>query len=278
MRSVCACLAILLCLPLLAATRAQQPVPYRILVTNDDGIRAPGLAALVEALQTLGEVIVVAPSENQSGKSHSVNTIEPVFREDLTLPSGVRAIGLSSTPATTVAIALKNIVRPRPDLLVSGINNAYNLGFSGYLGGTVGAARQGAMEGVPAIAASMATAGVPRDLGPAAVAVLAVATQVKAHGLPPFSFLNVNIPPRPADGYRGTRVTAQGMVRGGRETFAEMRHPSGRTMYFSVYQEGDVAAEGTDAWAVSNGYVSVTPMHVTEFDPVLADRLRGWFP
>src|SRR6476620_6492357 len=109
----------------LAPLRAQQrpqPPPYRILISNDDGVRAPGIAIVAQTLQAIGQVIVVAPAENQSGKGHSIVTSEPVFREDLTLPNGLRAIGLTATPATTVNVAIRNILMPTPDLVVSGIN------------------------------------------------------------------------------------------------------------------------------------------------------------
>jgi len=256
---------------------AQQATPYRILISNDDGVRAPGLAALAQALKALGEVIVVAPSDVQSGKSHSVVTIDPVFREDLTLPGGLKAIGLNTTPATTMFIALANIVNPKPDLVVSGINRGYNLGYSVYRSGTVAGAREGAMHGIPSIAASMAEAGDPRDWSSAAQQVLAVVRQVKAHRLPSNTFLNVNVPATPPGGYKGSQVTSQAMMLGGSETFPEMKHPSGRTIYWSVYREGVNAPKGTDIWAVDNGYVSITPMRVGEFDEKLADGIRSWF-
>lgn len=267
----------------LVSTPAQQPrrppaPPYRILVSNDDGVRAPGLAALAQILQAIGEVTVVAPAENQSGKGHSIITSEPVFREDLTLPNGLRAIGLTATPVSAMNIALRNILRPRPDLVVTGINRGYNLGFSGYLSGTVGGAREAAMHGVPAIASSIAEAGVPRDLVAAAEEVLGVARRVKQYGLPPFTFLNVSLPAMPAGGYKGYLVTSQAMLRGGEESFAEMRHPgSGRTVYWNVYKEGGAGPEGTDIWAVSNGYVAVTPMKVGETDASQLDRLKSIF-
>lgn len=266
-----------LSLSLFAPLRAQQPVPYRILVTNDDGVRAPGLAVLAQTLQAIGDVVIVAPSENQSGRSQALNTIEPIFREDLTLPNGLRAVGLTATPATTVQVALKNILVPRPDLVVSGINNASNLGFSAYLGGTVGAARQAVMEGVPAIAVSLAAAGAPRDFLAAAEETLGVARRVKANGLPALTFLNVNIPPMPVGGYKGYYVSTQASVRAGVESFAEARHPTGRILYWSVYREGASAPEGSDVWAVEQGYVAVTPMHVGEYDPTLAARIGEWF-
>ena len=274
-------LACALAVCLFAPARAQQfrqpPPPYRILVSNDDGVRAPGIAAVAQILQAIGQVTIIAPSQNQSGKGHSIVTSEPVFREDITLPNGLRAIGLTATPATTVNIAIRNIMAPRPDLVVSGINAGLNLGYSGYLSGTVGAAREAAMHGVPAIAASLAAAGVPRSIGAAAEEVLGVARRVKQYGLPPNTFLNVSIPALPEGGYKGYMITTQAMQRGGDETFAEMKHPSGRTIYWNVYEEGGTAPEGTDIWAVSNGYVAVTPMKVGETDAAQMNALEEIF-
>src|SRR5678815_3088668 len=138
----------LLLASVLAPLRAQQrpqPPPYRILISNDDGVRAPGIAIVAQTLQAIGQIFIVAPAENQSGKGHSIITTEPVFRTELTLPNGLKAIALTATPATTVNVAISNIVTPKPDLVVSGINRGYNLGYAAYLSGTVGAARQGTM-------------------------------------------------------------------------------------------------------------------------------------
>lgn len=279
MRRIRLFLAALFTVGALAPLAAQQAVPtYRILVVNDDGIRAPGLAALALVLQAIGNVTVVAPNENQSGASQSLNTRQPIFREDLRLSNGLRAIGLTATPATAVQIAVKNIMMPRPDLIVTGINNSYNLGTAVHLGGTVGAARQGAMEGVPSIAASMASTAVPGDIIAAAEEVLGVARRLKQYGLPARTFLNVNIPPMPQGGYKGYQVTRQADTRGGDETFAEAKHPgTGATIYWSVYKEGGIAPEGTDIWAVQNGFVSVTPLAIDDTDTKTLDQVRGWF-
>jgi 5'-nucleotidase len=264
------------------AAGAQQrpdPPPYRILVSNDDGVRAPGIAAVAQVLQAIGDVSIVAPAENQSGKGHSIVTSEPVYRDDLTLPNGMKAIGLTATPATTVNIAIRNILRPRPDLVVSGINRGYNLAYSGYLAGTVGAAREGAIHGVPAIAASLTDAATPSDLVAAAEEVLGVARRVKQFGLPAGTMLNVNIPRVPAGGFKGYLVTTQARAKSGDESFAETKHPgSGRTIYWNVFKEGAGSApEGTDAWAVENGYVSVTPMRLGEDDPTQMETWRSRF-
>jgi 5'/3'-nucleotidase len=263
---------------LVAAAAAQQQRPYRILISNDDGVRAPALPVLADALKSAGDVIIVAPSEDQSGISQALTSGPPIAREDLKLAGGLPAIGLTATPATTIQIAIKNIVMPRPDLVVTGINSAYNLGASAYLSGTVGGARQAVIEGVPAVATSMAAAAVARDLSAAAQQVAGVVRQVRDHGLPPQTFLNVNIPPMPAGGYKGYQVTTQAAVRAGVETFAEGKRPgTNRTIYWSVYQEGASAPQGTDIWAVNNGFVSITPMHVGEYDETLAGTLRSWF-
>ena len=171
------------CLLAPVGAQVRTDVPYRILVSNDDGVNAPGLAAVAKTLQAIGDVTIVAPSVNQSGKGHSIVTSEPVFRQDLTLPNGLHAIGLTATPATTVNIAIRNIVTPSPDLVVSGINRGYNLGLTNYVSGTVGAAREAAMHGIPAIAASLSDAGVPQDYGAAAEEVLAVARRLKQFGM-----------------------------------------------------------------------------------------------
>ena len=263
---------------LLAVAAAQSARSYRILISNDDGVRAPGLPVLAEALKPIGEVIIVAPAEDQSGVSQGLTAALPIARTDIVLAGGLPAIGLTATPATTIQIAIKNIVMPRPDLVVTGINTAYNLGTSAYLSGTVGAARQAVMEGIPAVATSLAGVHVQSDVVSAAQQVGAIVRQVRDRGLPPQTFLNVNIPPMPAGGYRGLRITTQAAVRAGVETFEATRRPgTDRTVYWSVYKEGASAPEGTDIWAVYNGYVSITPMHLTEYDEKLAGTLRSWF-
>jgi len=271
-----ALLAVCLLAPV-SAQQLRQPPPYRILVSNDDGVHAPGIAAIAIILQLIGTPIIVAPAENQSGKGHSIVTTEPIFREDLTLPNGLRAIGLTATPASTVNVALRNIVMPAPDLVVSGINRGYNLGFSAYLSGTVGAAREAAMHGIPAIAASLAEGATAEDLVSAAEEVFGAARRVKQFGLPPNTFLNVNVPRMPAGGYKGYMITTQALMQGGQESFAETKHPSGRTIYWNVYKEGANAPQGTDIWAVENGYVSVTPMRLGETDLTQVDALRQIF-
>jgi 5'-nucleotidase len=283
MRSARVLVAFVLSIGVLAPVGAQQvqpPRPYRILISNDDGVRAAGISALAQTLQAIGDVIVIAPADNYSGAGHSIVTTAPVVREDLMLPNGLKAIGLNTTPASTMDIALHNIVAPLPDLVVTGINRGYNLGLSIYVSGTNAGAREAAMRGIPAIATSLAVSAAPQEFGMAAEEVLGVARRVKQHGLPRYSFLNVNIPRQPAGGYKGYRVTTAAMIKGGTESFVETKRPaSDQTIYWDVYdgEKHGPSPEGTDIWAISNGYVSVTPLKVGETDPTQMDTVRGWF-
>jgi 5'-nucleotidase len=263
-------LSLLIGVCLLSSTVASQPKPYRILVCNDDGARAPGILAVARALKGLGEVLVVAPADNQSGKGHSITIGKPIMREDLMLEEGINAVSLTATPVSTMKVALKNIVSQRPDLVVSGINRGYNLGTSAYLSGTVGAAREAAIAGIPAIAASLATPAAT-DYTAAAGVTLKIARYVKGRGLPRGVFLNVNIPGT----FTATRLTSQAPSSGGSETFEELRDAQGRTFYKNTFVEGGTDSEGTDTWAVAHGFVAVTPLHATEYDAKATKQLKG---
>lgn len=258
----------LLCGTLLAQ-EAQKP--YRILVTNDDGVRAPGILALAQALRSLGEVTVVAPSENQSGKGHSITIGDPLYVDQVTLSGDLKAWSVTGTPATSVKVALGALLTDKPDLVVSGINRGYNLGAVSYVSGTVGAAREAVLNGIPAIASSMAVQGHP-EYGAAAEMVRRLVEQVKARGLDPGVFLNVNIPAGPLESIKGLRVTRQSLLTG-RERFEEQKTPYGRRFFWSVWEEPTGDAEGTDVWAVEQGYVAVVPLRAGEFDEAAFKKL-----
>lgn len=238
--------------------------PYRILVTNDDGIRAPGLLAVAQALQTLGEVTVAAPVENQSGKGHSITTSDPILVDPITIAGAVRAFAIAAPPATCVKVAVRALMPDRPDLVVSGINRGYNLGMVTYVSGTVGAAREAALIGLPAIAASLAVE--EPNYAAAAQIVRRVAEMVRANGLEPGVLLNVNIPAGTGIDIKGIQLTRQSSG-SGEERFEEQKSPAGRRLFWSVWKEPTGDAEGTDVWAVERGYASLTPLRAGEFDP-----------
>jgi 5'-nucleotidase len=241
---------------------------YRILVTNDDGIRAPGILALARALTTLGEVTVVAPADNQSGKGHSLTILEPIFVDKVTLEGISIAYAATATPASCVKVALGALMTDKPSLVVSGINRGQNLGRVAYVSGTVGAAREAALQGIPAIAVSLKLAEGTTDVSYAAAATASrqIAEFVKTSGLPPGVFLNVNVPPGAPEAIKGLRLAMQS-PQSGTERFTEhQRPPSNRRYFWNVYEDPKDGAETDDVGSVEQGYVAVVPLRASEFD------------
>jgi 5'-nucleotidase len=259
------------------ALAAQTPTskPFRILVSNDDGVRAPGILAVAQALASIGEITIVAPSENQSGKGHSIATTDPIFLDRVTLAGGLDAYSLATTPASCVKVAVGALMPQKPDLVVSGINRGYNLGRVTYVSGTVGAAREAALQGIPAVAASLAVE--QTDYTAAAAFVKQVVELVRQTPLESGVLLNVNVPPGTQNALRGLRLTRQSQLTG-TERFEEQKTPSGRRFFFSVWSEPTGDVEGTDVWAVEHGYVAVTPLRATEFDQKTYDAWKATIP
>ena len=246
--------------------------PYRILLTNDDGVRAPGIAAMAQALSGLGEVTIIAPSENHSGTGHAITLSDPIYVERVEV-AGKPAMGLSGTPATCVRVALGKLLENRPDVVVSGVNRGSNFGLNAYISGTVAAAREAAMQGVPAIAASLDISGHP-NYGPAAAATARVVEIVKQGGLPKGVFLNVNAPA--GSELKGLKLATQSNQMG-TERFDEARTPYGRRLFWGFFQQPTSGEPGSDVQAALDGYVAVTPLIASEFDDKAFESLRGRF-
>ena len=245
---------------------------YRILITNDDGVRAPGILAVAQALRAVGDVTIVAPAVNQSGKGHSITIDDPIYVDSLTLPGDLPATSVTATPATCVKVALGALLDRKPDLVVSGINRGWNLGAVAYVSGTVGAAREAALAGLPAIAASLSAE--ETNYAPAAQVVRQVVDVARKVGMDRGVFLNVNIPAGPAPAIKGIQLTRQSALTGV-ERFEEQRSPRGRRYFWSVWNEPAGDAEGTDVWAIEHGYAAVTPLRATEFDAAAYEKFRG---
>jgi len=241
-----------------------------ILVTNDDGIHAPGLHVLTQALKALGRVVVVAPDRERSAISHA-----------LTLHSPLRAIeqatdrwAIDGTPTDCVNLGIHGLLKATPDLVVSGINQGANLGDDLTYSGTVAAAMEATLMGVPAVAVSLAADQfAEKDFlwGGRWAAKLAV--MVKDHGLPADTFLNVNIPPGSPN---GMRLTRQGKRRYA-DAIVRNTDPRGRVYYW--IGAGELSfhdLEGTDVHAVEHGWVSVTPLHLDLTNYAAFERLRRW--
>jgi 5'-nucleotidase len=246
-----------------APSAQSPPQPYRILISNDDGVRAPGILAIALALRAAGEITIAAPSDNQSGKGHSITIGDPMYVDRVTLQPGLEGYSVSATPASCVKVAVGALMTSKPDLVVSGINHGYNLGRVTYVSGTVGAAREAALMDIPAVAASVATE--QTDYAPAAEIVRQVVEMVRKHGLDPGVFLNVNVPPGAAGAIKGIQLTRQSRLTGV-ERFEEQKTPSGRRFFWSVWNEPKGDVEGTDVWAIEHGFAAVVPLAAGEFD------------
>lgn len=227
----------------------------RFLITNDDGIHSPGLEALVHALSNLAECMVIAPDRDNSAVSHSLTMNRPL--RVTKLRDGFYTI--DGTPTDCVAIGLKKIIKQKPDLLVSGINPGPNLGDDISYSGTVSAAVEGTMYGIPSLAVSLAGEA-PYDFTTAADIAAKLAKLILKLGLPQNTLLNANVPA--GDSIRGMKVTRQGR-RLWENAIQETKDPWGRKHYWigggTPYTD---PGEDTDGYAVSKGYISITPIHL----------------
>ena len=225
-----------------------------ILVTNDDGYRSEGITALADALRPLGEVTIVAPVEEASAIGHALTLRRPLRLE--AIREGVYAV--DGTPTDCVNMAITQIFKGLPDLVVSGINKGWNLGDDVTYSGTVAGALEGALLGVPALAVSLSATRKAYDFSFAAQAAATMASAMFRRPLPAWTFLNVNLPKGKPKGFRVTVQAKRNHI----TSIAERHDPKGRAYYW--------IEEGQDEWtphdrsdyqAVRDGYVSVTPLH-----------------
>ncbi|MCC7152483.1 MAG: 5'/3'-nucleotidase SurE [Rubrivivax sp.] len=249
----------------------------RILIANDDGYLAPGIAALVRACEGLGEIDVVAPEQNASGTSNALSLTRPLSVFEARGVHGRTVTVVNGTPSDCVHVALTGLLPQRPDLVLSGINNGANMGDDTLYSGTVAAAMEGFLFGIPALAFSQVEKGWAH-LDAAAATARELIEQVLAPGLPSTPFLlNVNIPTCADACTRARRVTRLGR-RHASEPVVRQVNPRGDTIYW-IGPAGDAreAGEGTDFHAIAQGEVSITPLQVDLTDhaarPFWAERL-----
>jgi 5'-nucleotidase len=251
------------------------PQRPHILVTNDDGITSPGLLALKDVLADVGRVTVLAPNHNWSASGHVKTMHKPLRVDDVTLPDGTSALTTDGAPSDAVALAFLGIVERPIDLVVAGINRGANLGHDVTYSGTVTAAMEGVIAGVPAIAVSL-NSRTSNDFGVAGHFAARLARQVLALGLPEGILLNTNVPPLPADQIAGVLVTRMGL-RIYRDELVRRLDPRGRPYYWiGGPPPTGVEEEGTDIWAIAHGYISVTPIQLDLTAHDMLDTLQEW--
>ncbi len=246
-----------------------------ILLTNDDGIQAPGLRALKEALGGLGELWVVAPAVEQSGVSHGFSLRGPLLVDEVKRNGDLFGYAVGGTPVDAVKVALQALLPKPPDLVVSGINRGENTGVDLLYSGTVAGAMEAAVMGFPAMAISQVGPDYD-EFSAAADFARRICQQVVSNSLPPGVMLNVNVPPLSSSQIRGVKVTRQGSSH--YEEYLERREETNGVKYYwtrwakSLTEDSD----GTDVKAVRDGYISVTPIHAQLTHSELLSVLEGW--
>lgn len=242
-----------------------------ILVSNDDGITSRGIRKLVELMQQLGEVVVVAPDSPQSGMGHAITVGDTLRIRTSKIFDGLEAYECSGTPADCVKLAKHEILKDRkPDLVVSGINHGSNSSISVLYSGTMSAAIEGAIEGLPAIGFSLCDFDHKAPMDHADDQILKITREVLTKGVDKGIALNVNIPPKQKEAIKGIKICRQADARWDEE-FDQRTDPYGRSYYWMVgnFVNHD-KGEDNDEWALGNNFVSVVPC---QFDMTAYDSI-----
>ena len=248
----------------------------KILITNDDGIFSDGIFALWQALSTIGETLVVAPNQERSASSHSITLNDPIRTQHIEIKKGFNGWSVNGTPADCVKIAVRTISDNLPDLVVSGINHGSNLGKNVLYSGTVSAAAEGTMLGIPSIAISLAS-NKADDFNLSKRTAVEMAKFVLERKLPQRTFLNVNIPSCKTNEVKGKKITKQGNQFFD-DYYEERMDPRKRSYYWI---KGDIVDPDTtyeyDGKAVEDNYISITPMQLTLTNEKYISKIKSYF-
>jgi 5'-nucleotidase len=249
-----------------------------ILLTNDDGLNAPGLLALVQAVRSIGKVTACVPERNWSAGGHVKTLHKPLRAWDSRLADGTAVIVCSGAPSDCVALAMLGLVPEPVDLVISGINAGANLGYDLTYSGTVTAAMEAVIGGVPAIAISLCVPEPDQDCDYAAAArfALRAARNILGRKIPKGILLNINVPCLPEEKIRGVRITRQGL-RVYRDELVARKDPRGKPYYWiGGGPPTGVPEQDSDFWAVTEGYISVNPVQLDLTAYSAIEALRGW--
>ena len=231
-----------------------------LLITNDDGITAPGIRSLVNAVKDLGKVVVVAPDKPQSGMGHAITIGQPLRMHKTEMFEGVESWQVSGTPVDCVKLAVDKILHYKPDICLSGINHGANHSINVIYSGTMSAAMEAAIEGIPSVGFSLVDYRYEADFKPAEHYVRAIVTRLLASKQDKHLLLNVNIPEVPLELIKGVKICRQAYAKY-EEDFEERKDPQGKKYYwltgeFINFDKG----KDTDVWALQHNYVSIVPV------------------
>lgn len=233
-----------------------------ILITNDDGITAPGIRTLIDVMKELGDICVVAPDSPQSGMGHAITVNDTLYCDPVIVDQQAEhsEYSCSGTPVDCVKLAVREILGRKPDLCVSGINHGSNSSINVIYSGTMSAAVEAGTMGIPAIGFSLLDYGMDANFEPSREYVKTIAKHALEHGMPEGVVLNVNIPKLPSEALKGIKVCRQAKAQWV-ENFDKRVNPLGREYYWLTGQfVNEDSGTDTDEWALEQGYVSVVPV------------------
>jgi len=246
-----------------------------ILISNDDGINAEGIYALVREIKTIADVTVIAPDKQQSAVGHAITMNYPLRVVPFHKNGELFGYAVEGTPADAVKLGVRSLMKTKPDMVLSGINHGSNTAINIIYSGTVSAATEGTILGIPSIAISLATHGEP-DFSYAAKFARKLTELVAQRGLPGGTLLNVNVPPVPEHEIAGVLLTRQGKSTWD-DTFDVRRDPANREYFWLTGKMNVIDSDlDVDQIAIQKKYVSVTPIHYDLTDKTMLDEMRSW--
>lgn len=249
----------------------EQPI---ILVTNDDGITAPGILALIDAVKDLGKVVVVAPDSPQSGMGHAITIGEPLRLDKVDIFEGIEAYQCSGTPVDCVKLAKDKVLHGKPAICLSGINHGPNHSINIIYSGTMSAAMEAAIEGIPSVGFSLYDWTYHADFTVSKQVVHTIAKQMLEHRQPEHMLLNVNIPKRTTEEFKGIKICRQAYAKWAEE-FDQRTDPRGKDYYWMTGKFINMDKETeTDIEALADGYASVVPIKIDFTDADTKQRLE----
>lgn len=246
----------------------------KILLTNDDGINASGIQALRESLLPYAQIYMAAPDQQRSGTGHSITVFDPIRVKKMVFPGVEEAWNIKGTPADSVKLALSSLIEDKPDLIISGINHGANLGTDVLYSGTVSAAAEGVIMGIPAVAISLDSFSPDADFSLAARFAVQMVELIKNEGIEKSTLLNINIPAVAAADIKGVKVCKLG-IRNYNNIFEPRKDPRGNTYFWmGGGREDDLSDEESDVFLAKQNYITITPIHFDLTDYVLIDRYQ----
>jgi 5'-nucleotidase len=248
-----------------------------ILISNDDGVNAKGLQALIDVAKNYGRLMVVSQEKGESGMSHAITLKNPLYVHKIKEEKDLVVYSTNGTPADCIKIAFNQLIDKKPDLLLSGINHGSNASISVVYSGTLGAAREGTLQGVPSVGFSLLNHSKDADFSMVQHFLPSIIEQVIENGLSEDTFLNVNFPNIPISKVKGIKITKQ--TKGvWKEEYDKRTNPNGDDYYWLTgsFDNFEPENKNTDEWALSNNYIAIVPIQIDNTSYSELERLKKW--